>query len=78
MAEEESELNSRIDQKLLLALRLEAIINGIKLETFITERLNQDPLEDKRNILEKKLTRIEINLCYLIISNLKLKKVKSE
>ena len=78
MAEEESELNSRIDPKLLLALRLEAIINGIKLETFITERLNQDPLEDKRNILEKKLTRIEINLYYLIISNLKLKKVKSE
>ena len=62
MSKEESELNIRIDPKLLLALKLEAIKNGKTLETFITERLNQDPLEDKRNILEEKLTRIENEL----------------
>ena len=70
MYEEESELNIRIDPKLLLALKLEAIKNGKSLETFITERLNQNPLENKGNILENKLARIEKELN--LLNNFKL------
>ena len=70
MTEEESQLNIKIDPKLLLALKLEANKYGKPLEIYITERLNQDLQEDKNNILEKKLLRIEKELN--LLNNFKL------
>ena len=70
MTEEESQLNIKIDPKLLLALKLEANKYGKTLEIFITERLNKDLQEDKNNILEKKLIRIEKELN--LLNNFKL------
>ena len=70
MSSEEDHPNIRIEPDLLIALKLEAIKNGISLSSLINEKLKQFQIETKNEILEKKLLSIEKRLNSL--SNFKL------
>ena len=70
MSSEEDHPNIRIEPDLLIALKLEAIKNGISLSSLINEKLKQFHIETKNEILEQKLLNIEKRLNSL--SNFKL------
>ena len=70
MSSEEDHPNIRIEPDLLIALKLEAIKNGISLSSLINEKLKQFQIETKNEILEQKLLSIEKRLNSL--SNFKL------
>ena len=70
MRSEEDHPNIRIEPDLLIALKLEAIKNGISLSSLVNEKLKQFQIETKNEILEKKLLSIEERLNSL--SNFKL------
>ena len=70
MSKEVDHLNIRIEPDLLIALKFEAIKNGISLSSLINEKLKQFQIETKNEILEKKLQSIEKRLNSL--SNFKL------
>ncbi len=70
MSEEVDHPNIRIEPDLLIALKLEAIKNGISLSSLINEKLKQFHIETKNEILEQKLLSIEKRLNSL--SNFKL------
>ena len=70
MSTEEYQPNIRIEPDLLIALKLEAIKNGISLSSLINEKLKQFHIETKNEILEQKLLSIEKRLNSL--SNFKL------
>ncbi len=70
MSSEEDHPNIRIEPDLLIALKLEAIKNGISLSSLINEKLKQFNIETKNEILEQKLLSIEKRLNSL--SNFKL------
>ena len=70
MSTEEYQPNIRIEPDLLIALKLEAIKNGISLSSLINEKLKQFNIEKKNEILEQKLLSIEKRLNSL--SNFKL------
>ena len=62
MSTEEYQPNIRIEPDLLIALKLEAIKNGISLSSLINEKLKQFNIEKKNEILEQKLLSIEKQL----------------
>ena len=61
MTKEKSQLNIKIDPRLLLKLKSEAIKNGKTLTAFVTELLEQGPIKanSELDILEKRLLKIE-------------------
>ena len=70
MSEEVDQPDIRIEPDLLIALKFEAIKNGISLSSLINEKLKQFNIETKNEILEQKLLSIEKRLNSL--SNFKL------
>ena len=70
MSTEDCHPNIRIEPGLLIALKLEAIKNGISLSSLINKKLKQFHIETKNEILEQKLLSIEKRLNSL--SNFKL------
>ena len=63
MDNKKSQLNIKIDPKLLLKLKSEAIKNGKTLSAFVTERLKEIPSKDSKDLnLEQRLLKIENNL----------------
>ncbi len=62
MSKKRTQLNIKIDPKLLLKLKSEAIKDGKTLTEFVTQKLSSIPSNSRDDSLEQRLTKIEQHL----------------